>query len=219
MFRLLACRGGRDPPGLRSPRRWLVREPAVRRLGLDARARARLLGRRERGLGDHPLRRRPRGREGPGDVLELPRAAPARPPPADDHLDGRPRAHVAPQAGEQWVHAPPGARARDDGAADLHADHRPRRARGRVRLRVGHRRAADRRHARLPARRVRRLAAVVRRPHPGHHRGSAAGRGACGHGGDAGVPRVRARRDRRPALEAAARGSDEHPLLRRCRGP
>ena len=73
-------------------------------------------------------------------------------------------------------------RVRDHEADDpphLHRDHRPRRARRAVRLRLGHRRAAaaaaHRRHARLPARVLRRLAAVVRRPDPRHDRGPAAG--------------------------------------------
>ena len=79
--------------------RWYASN-AVRGLGMDAGACARVLGRQERGLGDHALRRRARSREGRGHVLEPPRAAAARQPSPDDDLDGRSRALATPQARE-----------------------------------------------------------------------------------------------------------------------
>ena len=69
----------------------------------------------------------------------------------------------------------------------------------------------------FPPESLRRPAAVVRRPHPGHH-GTTHRRGeqksACD--GD-GVPRVPARRHRRPPSQAAARRPRQHPLPRRDR--
>ena len=92
----------------------------------------------------------------------------------------------------------------------------------RMRLRVGHRRAAavapHRRHARLPARVLRRSARVVRRPHQGHHRHAHRRDDAEVGGGGDGVPRVPARRHRRPSRQATAGRSRQHPLSRGDRG-
>ena len=127
------------------------------------------------------------------------------------------RALASPQAREPRVHAAARARPRSDDPPHLHGDHRPGRAEGGVRLRLGHRRAAaalaHRRHARLPARVLRRPAAVVRRPDPGHDARPAARGRAGGLRGDARVPRVPARRHRRPPVEAAAGRPRQHPLL------
>ena len=86
-----------------------------------------------------------------------------------------PRAPAAPVARVPRVHAQAGAPStRRRIRAHLRRDRRPGVRARRVRLRVGHRRAAPaaahRRHARLRAERVRRPAALVRRPDPRHDR-------------------------------------------------
>ena len=129
-------------------------------------------------------------------------------------------AQPAAQAREPRVHAAPGARPRADDPPHLHRDHRPGGADGRVRLRLGHRRAAapahDRRHARLPARVLRRPAALVRRPDPRHH--GRRSRGDAGGGrSDARLPGAAARGHRRPPVEAAAGRPRQHPVPRRDR--